>query len=72
MSPLTFIASGETVYITGLQLNSSLNLFGLDVTLSVTPRQDNEGVATEDLACAVVFVSSDVAFNAILASNPVR
>ncbi len=57
-TPLTFTASGETVYLTGLLLNSSLLIHGLDVTLSVTPGQDNGGVATEDLGCAVVFVNS--------------
>ncbi len=69
-TPLTFTSSGETVYLTGLLLNSSLLIHGLDVTLSVTPRQDNGGVATGNLACAVVFIESD--FDVILASNAVR
>ena len=68
--PITVTSNGETVFLTGLQFNGSLNIFGLDVTLTVNPISDGNSVAMEDVACAVVFVGRNS--QSVVASNPVR
>ena len=69
--PLKFTSNGEIVFLTGLQFTAgSLNIFGLDVTLTVNPISDGSDVAMEDVACAVVFVGRDS--QSVVASNPVR
>ncbi len=69
--PLKFTSNGETVFLTGLQFrDGSLNIFGLDVTLTVNPISDGSDVAMEDVACAVVFVGRGS--QSVVASNPVR
>ncbi len=69
--PLKFTSNGEIVFLTGLQFTAgSLNIFGLDVTLTVNPISDGSDVAMEDVACAVVFVGRDS--QSVIASNPVR
>ncbi len=69
--PLKFTSNGEIVFLTGLQFTAgSLNIFGLDVTLTVNPVSDGSDVAMEDVACAVVFVGRGS--QSVIASNPVR
>ena len=68
--PLEFTQNDNTYFIIALQLNgSSLLMFGLDVTLTVSPKPGS-GLSPEEVACAVVFVSHDSQI--VLASNVVR
>ena len=60
---------GETFYINSLQFNTSFHIFGLNVSLTVSPKPGS-GLSPEDVACALVFLTLD--FQSILASNPVR
>ena len=65
-----FLVSEEIYYINGVQFNdSSFNIFGLDVYLTVSPKPGS-GLSPEDVACAVVFVGQNN--QSVLASNPVR
>ena len=69
-APLVLSIGEESYTINGLQFtNSSVNMFNLDVTLSVEPLTGST-LPEEDVACAVVFIGSDSEIT--LASNPVR
>ena len=68
--PLSFTDNGEIYFIIGLRFtDSSFLIFGLDVSLTVSPKPGS-GLSPEEVACAVVFVGQD--FQSVLASNPVR
>ena len=66
---MIFSDRGETFYINSLQFNASFHIFGLNVSLTVSPKSGS-GLSPEDVACAVVFLTRD--FQSNLASNPVR
>ena len=67
---LAFADNGEIFYINGLQFeDSSFFVFGLDVSLTVSPKPGST-IPNQDVACAVVFVGRDL--QSVLASNPVR
>ena len=67
---VSFTDNEEIYYINGVQFNdSSFHIFGLNVSLTVSPKPGSE-LSPEEVACAVVFVGQNN--QSALASNPVR